>query len=289
MADRRPSKFNLSHFVARLAESFAVDIELPAVPKRTAPRRRNPVVDVTMSAVHLEADCVRAELIIEQCGCVHCAVLPTTAAAACASVVLAPPRPQTVPEFRRSSASKSYAVAIVKPDLSGFACSVGDASIMLAIEAPRTMANRIEEYRVKSAGASPSLTIAPLKDRRKSAAAVLSLRLPRVIGVSGAGRSTMALTRRRERALNSVSFMAEQRRLAAAVNTPLDDILWIGLFRLVPIAAAKELTVDEKRGVLSVVLKDNAAEMIRKSRPQVVSLAMGRNKHTRAIVQALIS
>ncbi len=100
--------------------------------------------------------------------------------------------------------------------------------------------------------------------------------------------SKLSLTRRRESALNDAQFAVERRLLASIAGVAESDIAWVGLFRRVPISAAQAIEIDERRGILSLTLKPNAIEIVRRQVKPVVNLAIGRNKTTGAIVQTLV-
>jgi hypothetical protein len=208
--------------------------------------------------------------------------LPTPAA-----VALCPERPRAISALNKSAATGGAALRARCADLTVVSPPTVSAHAALAVAQPGAVSEGIETY---NAQLSCCVTGFLLEAQcRTKANAALSISKPRVRVAPEAGRTSMLLARRKERALNDISFLVEQRALAAAAGIPMTEIHWIGLYRLVPLAATQTLKVDEERGQLTILLKADAVETLKRSRRCVVSLAIGRNKQTGAIVQALIS
>jgi hypothetical protein len=88
--------------------------------------------------------------------------------------------------------------------------------------------------------------------------------------------------------LSKLGQIQALRELAAALSRPVDELRWIGVFALVPIACVRRIEVDEKRGELRIFVKATKCARAGSTRT-TASLAMARSTTDGRIVQRVIA
>jgi hypothetical protein len=84
------------------------------------------------------------------------------------------------------------------------------------------------------------------------------------------------------------AFADERRQLAQAAQAALDDVILLGVYPQVPIAAVRRLALDEDGRALSLWLKPEAFSAAAAGRsPRLVTLIVGRLRSTGRTIQAV--
>ena len=84
------------------------------------------------------------------------------------------------------------------------------------------------------------------------------------------------------------AFAAERRQLARSAQSELDDVMLLGVYPMVPVAAVRRLALDEDGRALSLWLKPEALSAALAGRePRLVTLIVGRLRSTGRMIQAV--